>query len=290
MDRLAKRGLDKTAQLGMGSDARPSKEVATYIMDAFPNLPWARGGHQEWTELGSTGGKIGLAANVYPYKFLADWPKGLYSCYGWNRPLMRVLFPRIYEPNYPMTMTRLLPEMSVLGMHHGIGRIGLDFWPVIKPVNPGHPNTTIHGRYAASSWGVLDAMVKGFVPPGPDGACDSAHLETLREGIQESEARIAIESALIDPAARAKLGEDLAKRCQQGLDERAVAWMPNFDNQASAGFQVRVYEQVLLGWDNYAYTGNRSIIFTRYYQATPWQDRTEKLFNLAAEVDAAVKK
>lgn len=289
MERLKKRGLEKTAQIGLGSDARPLKDVALYIMDVFPNLPWARGGHYEWQEIGTSGGKLGLQDNVYPWKFVEDPAKGLFSCYGWNRPESRTLYVRMWEAAYPMTTTRLLPEMSVLGAQRGLGRIGLDFWPVLKPERPNQPPRNIQGRYPASNWSQLDAMVKALVPAGPDGAMASAHLEMLREGLQEAEARIFIESVLIDKTQRAKLGEDLAGRCRQALDERAVYFLPNLDHQQDSGFQIRIIPPYLLGWDNYAYSGVRAMIFTRFFQHTGWQARTEKLFTLADEVAQAVK-
>jgi hypothetical protein len=241
MERLAKRGLDKTPQLGLGSDARPSKDIIAYLGDIFPNLLWAPGGHQEWTTMGTTSAKVGMGANVYPYKFVDNWHTGVYSCYGWKRDMMRLIYPRTNQPHLPVTLIRLLPEMSITGPQHGLGHIGLDFWPVLKG------NRTIHARYAASSWLQNDAIIKAFVPAGPDGAMDSVRLEMLREGLQESEARIFIEMALTDKACRAKLGEDLTARCQRALDERAVSWLPNLDHQPTAGFQTKVYDQVLLG-------------------------------------------
>jgi hypothetical protein len=45
----------------------------------------------------------------------------------------------------------------------------------------------------------------------------------IREGAQDMEARIFLEKTLLDPDLRAKLGEDLAERCQKLLDERVRA-------------------------------------------------------------------
>jgi len=45
----------------------------------------------------------------------------------------------------------------------------------------------------------------------------------FREGLQECEARIAIEEALSDPQLRVKLGSELAARCEKLLDERLRA-------------------------------------------------------------------
>jgi hypothetical protein len=45
----------------------------------------------------------------------------------------------------------------------------------------------------------------------------------LREGAQDLEARIFLEQTLLDPDLRAKLGDDLAQRSQQLLDDRVRA-------------------------------------------------------------------
>jgi hypothetical protein len=45
----------------------------------------------------------------------------------------------------------------------------------------------------------------------------------IREGAQDLEARIFLEKALLDPDMQARLGEDLAQRCQQLLDDRVRA-------------------------------------------------------------------
>jgi hypothetical protein len=47
-----------------------------------------------------------------------------------------------------------------------------------------------------------------------------AASQRLREGLQDSEARIFIERSLLDEAQRATLGDGLARRAQQMLDER----------------------------------------------------------------------
>ena len=50
----------------------------------------------------------------------------------------------------------------------------------------------------------------------------TAHFEQVRDGVQLAEAHIYLEQALVDAVKRAKLGDDLAKRCQAALDERIL--------------------------------------------------------------------
>ena len=57
----------------------------------------------------------------------------------------------------------------------------------------------------------------------PDGAVPTVRLEMIREGLQECEARIYVEKALLDEGLKAKLGEALAVKCREALDERIRA-------------------------------------------------------------------
>ena len=73
------------------------------------------------------------------------------------------------------------------------------------------------------------------------------------------------------------------------LDDRAKVLLPNCEHQATSGFAVRDFGIVLNGWDNYAYVGLRSLPFFRSYQHSGWQDRAERLFAVAAEVEQALR-
>jgi len=78
----------------------------------------------------------------------------------------------------------------------------------------------------------------------------------MREGVQEAEARIVVERALLDKALRAKMGEEKAKEYQDLLDLR-----------------TRCYRTACKGsWVWFAGSG--------------WLDRNEKLFAMAGEVEA----
>ena len=59
-----------------------------------------------------------------------------------------------------------------------------------------------------------------ILSPGKNGAISTVRVEMLRENVQEIEARIFIEKILADPAKKARLGDELAKRAQEVLDER----------------------------------------------------------------------
>ncbi len=140
--------------------------------------------------------------------------------------------------------------------YRGFGRVGADFWGVI----PGKKGSfsSISARYL--SWAQLNLTTStgAVLAPGPNGAISTERFEMIREGVQECEAKIFIEKALIDKAKRAKLGEELAKKLQVMLDER-----------------IRMYRAAChTSWD--------------WFAASGWQERSERLYAAAAEVAAAL--
>jgi len=117
--------------------------------------------------------------------------------------------------------------------------------------------------------------------PGPDGAVATARLEMMREGIQECEARIFIEEALLDEGNRGKLAEALARRCREVLDARSIAIMQGLSSHAHCGFtKPQQYEW----WSQPGQVG------WRWYLASGWQQRSDGLFALAADVAKALGK
>ncbi len=98
--------------------------------------------------------------------------------------------------------------------------------------------------------------------------------EMGREGVQECEARIFIEKALVDEALRAKLGPKLAERCQAILDERSrcISWADEKNTNGKPHCYLPVGP---LGGDWYAGSG--------------WRDRTAKLYSAAAAVQERLR-
>jgi hypothetical protein len=288
--RLEKRGLEKTMMLGIGCDGCPDAETISMLGELFPGVPWMRHGHWYWKDMGPSKTKIGYQANLWTGKFLEDPVHGKFSCYGWKRPENVCSLFRTAAPHCPLVMCRLFPEFNIQGTQHGIGRIGLDFWPVLEGAKG--VKKAILGRYPKNSWKNLDLMVKAFVPPGPDGAYASVRLEMMREGLQEDEARIFLEDALTDEGLRGRLGEELTKRCQSVLDERVRSLLPNLENQVKAGF----LGPSLWGWPTgfehedvgYQYDGRRAAVFYLWYLGSSWQERSHKLYSAAAAVAEAL--
>ena len=126
--------------------------------------------------------------------------------------------------------------------------------------------STLAGRYPESYWGQLNLnyCIPHILGKGKTGPLATVRSEAFREGIQEVEARVFIEKAIVIKANRARVGEALARRCRAFLDERIrmvnVAGGPRKD-QVSRGGK-----------------------FGAGRLPPDWKQRNAALFELAAEV------
>jgi hypothetical protein len=146
---------------------------------------------------------------------------------------------------------------------HGYGRIGADFWQVLKDKR-GSVKTLVD-RY--NPWGSLSLRnaATAILSAGPDGPIPTVKLAMIRENTQEVEARIFIEKALTDKDKRAKLGEELAAKYQKMLDDRVLGYL-------------RAVEQ-----------GTGGLIDQEWFLADGWQKRSEMLYEAAAKVAEKLK-
>ena len=142
--------------------------------------------------------------------------------------------------------------------------------------NRGTRHEWVWGRYPQSFWHSCNLM-NYMLLPGPTGAVASSRYEAMREGIQECEARIAIEQALTDESLKAKVGPDLAGRCQQLLDDRVWQELKAFSDLQLTG---RTYASSANNW----YYGCGGVAGHYWYAGSGWRDRTQKLYDLAGEV------
>jgi hypothetical protein len=285
--RMAKRGLEKTMVLGIASDQWPNKDEMTVLQEASGNLPWIShthgGGHVGMKLEGlATVAYMAYVWNVqYPqaYPMNADAPKGSDSrrMYGWKRPELYAEFRRFTALNeWPLSTILLFSEIQITGRQRGLGRVGADFWPVYKD-QQGHRRAWIWDRYPQSLWHSCNLMSHMLVP-GPAGPVASTRYEVMREGIQECEARIAIETVLTDEAKKAKLPTGLAEQAQQLLDDRVWQELKAFGDMQLTG---RSYATAK---DTWVY-GCGGTAGHYWYASSGWQDKAQKLYNLAGEVE-----
>jgi hypothetical protein len=292
---LAKRGLEKSMMVGISTDMRPCKAAVEDLKAIAPEARWAVACHPYTTEV--HGVPVGYLAYVWGITVTPTpgvkpkWGKD--RAYGWNNPRMESCFPRYgcsvvghslrqwtALPAYRTVMEAAVTSPGKITRHksgtfgkglygeglRGVGRIGADFWDVLVDKR-GRRGGPIHVRYIKKGDHAVNMKysVYNLLQPGKDGAVGSARMENLREGIQEAEARVFIEKALLDPARKARLGGALAKQCQDVLDER-----------------IRELIKARSG----AKGGKSSDPGWKEFREGAWQDRSRKLFEAAGEVAA----
>ena len=137
----------------------------------------------------------------------------------------------------------------------GLGRIGADFWPVLKD-SRGRVRGTLAGRYPETAWGQLNLnnCAPYILGKGKSGPLATVRSEAFREALQELETRIFVEQALLDDEAPNLLGDELIGRCRKALDERIRMCL----HSAGEG--------------------------QPWFISSDWRRRSELLFGLAAEV------
>ena len=120
--------------------------------------------------------------------------------------------------------------MAVL---NGIGRIGADYFRFYGR----YRTSTIDNRWPGAQIGGALGIHHGtsdLLGPRPDGPAPTVRLRNLLLGVQEAEARVFIEKALLAK----KMPGDLAKKCQDLLDDRtdAIRMGPLHSRAGSAGW------------------------------------------------------
>lgn len=244
-ERLTARGLADRWYIGCASDCKPSKEVVHFWQSIAPEAVWVQQGHG--LDHNYFGVRVGYNTTVWKAQWAADPDRT--RTYGWRRKERVAWFHRDIwreSPDAQALVSRIIGEKNITGNQCGFGRMSADFWPCLKDKD-GNMVNSISSRYQISSWAQCNIRMVPYLSPGPDGARSTIRLEAAIGGVQECEARIFIEKALLNPAKRAALGDETAARIQKLLDERT-----------------------------------RVILWGTYPQ--DWQERAEALFEAAAEV------
>jgi len=284
--RLRDRQLDKALLLGMFTDATPPKAHFQFFHDIAPDLPWVHEGHGRWLTKPYDIAEVGYQSTVWGgFRFAdglvqsnQDRPPIVASLYGWKLTRLDAVFERNLDlDSYPATRWRFFPETGITGELRGIGRIGADYWRVMKD-REGRRRAYIHDRFAEGGWAgnwINLNMCNSILAPGPDGPAATNRLLALVEGVQDCEARIVIERSLTDDALKARLGRDLADRCQKILDQRLHAMWRTLSNYQLGG-------PFFFGAGAWRWTAG--IPGHRWYLSSGWMDDNKKLYDLAAHV------
>jgi hypothetical protein len=263
---LKKRGLEKSLMLGLAGDARPPRIAETDFRTIVPDVKWVLQSHPYQEKLWAQ--PLGLGAFVWGARSLE--PKHANELqFGWKPKKSGMIycnFPRggFTIGNNPEHQHYFVEGCLAAGMD-GASRQGADFWSVDVG---GRRPVCVAGRYGVLPGAVCLATCGNpcWLSAGRSGPISSASFELVREGIQECEARIAIEKALADPALCAKLGAELEKRCREVLADRV--------NLILAIGQI------------YGITCNENKVTVPDYAPLDWQAQSERVFAAAGEVAA----
>ena len=278
--RMARHGLEQTMMLGMITDAWASQEQVQFFKDIGADLPWVSASHGRHNAVKGANAMYGIADVGYQaHAFGADFGYSQ-SIRGWSLPGLDALYER--WAGFPSTMIsrwRHFGEYSITGRQRGIGRVGAEFWTVIKDKG-GVRRGRVWEQCPESNWRQL-SLVTSVLAPGPDCAVATAKFEAIREGVQECEARIVIERALGDKDAAAKLGEDLVGRCKAAIDERhRDMWLSYSTLQVGPRA-----EHAFAAWRGCYFAG---VAGYRWFLSSGWQARSELLYSLAGEVSKSL--
>ena len=293
--KMQARGLEKAMLLGVISDWEPTKEDAAFLKDVSGGMPWASCTHHtESLPIAGSAGRGGLgevASVVYvsaALEFSVTINPAKERTYGWKNPVLFGQFWRNQYYNYHSHSTvRHEAECNITGKQRGLAHMGGDYWYAIRDKGGTKRLGSVSARWPETYWHSLN-IHNWFLAPGADGPVGTVRLELLREGVQECEARIYLEAALTDPAQKAKLGEELASRAQQLLDDQQRnLWRAKGatdEDFAKYGHvpSYRTYDyDIMPKWNEDA--GNR------WFIASGWQDRVAKLYATAAEAAGKLK-
>ena len=230
---LARHGIASSMMAGICGDFEPTEAALADIKTASGGAQWISNSHVVRRMIGPKKshptGYIAAAWGGHTHHVDPDFGRG----YGWKNP-----FPRVMTRGFPrspinqrffleaLVTSRIMPKGKPFqpdwGLH-GFGRMGADFWPVLKDRRGrGSP---LLARYPRARWGQLNVALwmPALLAPGRDGPIATIRSEMIRENQQEIAARVFIEKALDDKAKRATLGEDAAVRMQELLDRRVRA-------------------------------------------------------------------
>ena len=287
-ERLRKRGLEDTMMVGLVNDAWPTREEVEFIHDVTGGAPWVIQSHGSGIRNGLLYdvAPVGYESSVWSVEFSDDGAdrgdrhQGMVeSRSGWNRDDLYAQYDRFSREYHPSIRWRHLAESSITGGQRGIGRLGADYWRVFRD-NRGRRAGRIYERYPDSSWRNL-VIPEALLAPGPNGPVATDRLEAFREGVQECEARIVIEEALAAEALRARLGPELAGRCEQYLHDRhMMMWLSLSSLQLYPGKWTPYYAK---DW-----RGKTNVAGSSWFLSSGWQERSAELFALAGEVSRTV--
>jgi hypothetical protein len=222
------RGWPQTSLLfGLTSDRITGTETTAFFAKHFPDVKWMTYTHGS---MPAPPLKLGLMINP-------DQGGG-HGGPGWMTPRG---YPNLTNQRNTLTdgssltTYRLTPFITLLSGFNGPGGYGLDYWPVAVPGDRRSASRFYSGVTQGDWFRIIRGAVHGILAPGSDGPVATVRYEMLREGFQEAQALIYIETH----AAGGKLPADLAKRVKE-VRPRLTAQMQPMINRADVAWSDQV--------------------------------------------------
>ncbi|MGA2034520.1 MAG: hypothetical protein ABSG68_19915 [Thermoguttaceae bacterium] len=172
-----------------------------------------------------------------------NWGGGVYA---YSPPAAYRLFPAQTLLNGHGGPDGRRPELHRHYTRHGFGQMGADFWPVLKDRTGRGNDQLLCLRYCPEGSTGFQCSVPLLLAPGRQGPVATARSQMLREGLQEAEARVLIQDALLDQADR--LGPDLARQCKEVCDQhtRMLRYFAEFQYDGAMSPQMIEEQSVKL--------------------------------------------
>jgi hypothetical protein len=269
---LAARGLEPSMALGLGTDRVPSKQAIADLAAAAPGVRWVIHSHGRYDSF-PKGKPLALNASVWGVKGPFVSTDRRYTP-GWANRVLQTVFPRAgagsigqIHAGSPIGVFHACTESYLASGYNGVDRMGADFWAVIPGRRRGRVQTraTILSRFPTWQRPGAPTLTHGsLLFPGARGALATVRFEALRMGVQEAEARVAVEKAIRDTTTRAAIGDELAARARALLDERVRAIV-----HAKRDWHSRYSNATEASWLQYAHDS---------------QERARRLYRAAAEI------
>ena len=288
---LAKRGVEKSMMFGyLGDGLGPVAQgsaagVPNYFSDLWtiaPNTRWMvtthinpvswKAGNLKNTDF--LGVHSWMFAVVNTTRWMDENDNAIWKpMYGWRDRKVPFNMLAASRSRSPMldndhcaggARLRVAPEAILLSQaggytYQGFGSWGADFWGnEWRAYDPAFGNV-----------GLSESTALWMVGPGATGPVPTCRTRMMQEGLQEAEARIFVQNALLDQ--EASLGPDLARRARELCDERTrmFTYLANFRYNDGEGSMPRA----------------RLIP-----DPAGWDEATVKLYRLADEVAQALRK
>ena len=281
--RMKKRGLEGAMMLGCVTDQLPTKNVVEHFEAISPGIQWVAHSHHRF-QYRIQHVPIGYSSTPYLVSSRLMFPVDptVARMYGWQGKELWTHCPRNTRDSFCPTTWRFISEINATGKSRGFSRLGGDFFGVLKDKR-GRTVGTLSARFPKTSWRMLNIRT-ALLAAGENGTIATARCEMMREGLQECEARIFIEKALLDKTERAKLGEQLAGSCQDLLDERTRNMLRAASTLQAKGRRLGGYCYASGNWWN-----QPPVLGSQWFVSSDWQSEIGNLYEAAAQVGWKLK-